>query len=95
MKEFGPLIMDLLDRAQIYRPAVRIDYFKERISNELLRAIIYRGPKTLIEAINITTEIEDDVKRLSHVITAPIFPTVNYGASFSGSAATTTSQQNY
>ncbi|CEP09651.1 hypothetical protein, partial, partial [Parasitella parasitica] len=96
MKQFGPLISDLLDRAQIYRPGVQIDYFKERINSELLRAVIYRGPKTLIEAINITTEVEEDLKRLGQNATTPAIPSINYGASSSGSnASTATEQQNF
>ncbi|CEP19608.1 hypothetical protein [Parasitella parasitica] len=97
MKQFVPLIADLLDRAQIYRPGIQIDYFKERIKSELLRSVIYRGlPKTLIEAINITTEVEEDLKRLGQNATTPAIPSINYGASSSGSnASTATEQQNF
>ncbi|KAI8639094.1 hypothetical protein BD408DRAFT_472690 [Parasitella parasitica] len=96
MKQFGPLISDLLDRAQVFRPGVQIGYFKERINSELLRAVIYRGPKTLIEAINITTEVEEGLQRLGQNAMTPIIPSINYGTSSSGSSALSiTEQQNF
>ncbi|KAI8347873.1 hypothetical protein BD560DRAFT_338351, partial [Blakeslea trispora] len=95
MKQFGPLITDLLERAQIYRPSLQLEYFKKRINNELLRAMIYRGPKTLVDAINITTAVEEDLQRVSLNATAPITPPITYAASSSGSSASTTlAQQN-
>ncbi|KAI7864010.1 uncharacterized protein EV154DRAFT_390283, partial [Mucor mucedo] len=64
MRVFGPIITDLLSRAQIFAPGVQLDYFKDRIRNELRTAIIYRGPTDLEQAIQITTDVEEDLRRV-------------------------------
>ncbi|KAG1434603.1 hypothetical protein G6F55_014510 [Rhizopus delemar] len=63
MRVFGPIITDLLQRAQIFSADVQLDYFKDRIHPELLKAIIYRGPANLMDAINIATELSIHTKQ--------------------------------
>ncbi|OBZ81215.1 hypothetical protein A0J61_10736 [Choanephora cucurbitarum] len=96
MKQFGPLITDLLHRAEIYRPSMQLDYFKERLNDELQMAMVYRGPKTLEEAIHVMTSVEEELQRMAQGKTAPSALPGPYAASSSGSSSTTQPlQQNY
>ncbi|EIE91706.1 hypothetical protein RO3G_16417 [Rhizopus delemar RA 99-880] len=107
MRVYGPVNTDLLQRAQIFSADVQLDYFKDRIHPELLKAIIYGGPSNLMELINIATEVEQALlksmgKSNNGSLNAVYTPTSNtttatYGSSSSRSHNTNTNneQQNF
>ncbi|KAG1239029.1 hypothetical protein G6F35_000323 [Rhizopus arrhizus] len=72
--EFAPKLMDLLYRAQVYTPAIQLDYFKEKIRPELKTAVIFGRATDLDTGIEIATEVEREFSRRGP-------PTYGYGRS--------------
>ncbi|SAM02197.1 hypothetical protein [Absidia glauca] len=100
--EFAPRLMDIMLRAQIYTPDLQLDYFKDRIRQELRNAVIYGRAKTIEDAIEIATEFERDLwKRSTPGDPLPSFTSMmpgGYGCSTGGSGtsgAVGEAQQNY
>ncbi|KAG1301530.1 hypothetical protein G6F64_011715 [Rhizopus arrhizus] len=100
--EFAPKLKDLLYRAQVFSPAIQLDYFKDKIKPELKTAVIFARARNLEEGINIATEIERELLRKNQVpdvssLIPEVKSTINYGASSSGSSSnlTTGEIQNY
>lgn len=59
---YAPKLMDVLFRAQIYAEATKIAYFKASIKQELRNAVMYGRPKSMVEAIDIATDVERDLR---------------------------------
>ncbi|KAG1248822.1 hypothetical protein G6F68_013635 [Rhizopus microsporus] len=104
--EFAPKLMDLLYRAQVYTPAIQLDYFKEKIRPELKTAVIFGRATDLDTGIEIATEVEREFSRRgpptygsgrSMAIDQAIPTPVTYDESSSGSNTSNGSgeQQNF
>ncbi|OBZ81291.1 hypothetical protein A0J61_10660, partial [Choanephora cucurbitarum] len=63
MVVFGQELREVARRAEIYANRMLIGYLKSAVNPEMTRAIIYRGPTTYTEAVNICIEVETDLIR--------------------------------
>lgn len=74
MKEFGPSITTLLQRAGIYQAKFQLDYLKDRLHPQLEKAVIMNRAQTLADGIHIATEIERSLakSKLSNTYMGPI-----------------------
>ncbi|CEP07116.1 hypothetical protein, partial, partial [Parasitella parasitica] len=63
MAEFGPEIIELLKRAQVYSPGIQLEYLKRALNPHLEQAVIYRGADTLEKGLAIASEIERSLKK--------------------------------
>ncbi|KAG1320309.1 hypothetical protein G6F62_011390 [Rhizopus arrhizus] len=61
MVVFAQQFREVARRAEIYSERQLIGYFKTAVNPEMTRAIIYRGPTTYSEAVNICIEVESDL----------------------------------
>ena len=58
---FGQELREVARRAEIYSDRMLIGYLKAAVNPEMTRAIIYRGPQTYVQALNICVEIETEL----------------------------------
>ncbi|KAI7867341.1 uncharacterized protein EV154DRAFT_488335 [Mucor mucedo] len=74
MKEFGPGITTLLQRAGIYQANIQLDYLNDQLHPELEKAVIMNRAQTLADGIHIATEIERSLakSKLSNTYMGPI-----------------------
>ncbi|KAG1037867.1 hypothetical protein G6F43_012771 [Rhizopus delemar] len=63
MMVFGQELWEEARRAEIYSDRMLIGYLKAAVNPEMTRAIIYRGPSSYAEAVNICIEVETDLLR--------------------------------
>ncbi|KAI8378263.1 hypothetical protein EDC96DRAFT_494103 [Choanephora cucurbitarum] len=63
MVVFGQELREVARRAEIHADRMLIGYLKSAVNPEMTRAIIYRGPTTYTEAVNICIEVENDLIR--------------------------------
>ncbi|KAG0738062.1 hypothetical protein G6F16_010624 [Rhizopus arrhizus] len=61
MVVFAQQFREVARRAEMYSERQLIGYFKTAVNPEMTRAIIYRGPTTYSEAVNICIEVESDL----------------------------------
>lgn len=58
MAEFGPKLMDLLDKAGVIGVDLQLDYLWQKINPELKNSVIISRPRDLRDAVAITIELE-------------------------------------
>lgn len=61
MVQFGQVLREVARKAEIYSERMLISYLKAAVNMEMTRAIIYRGPETYADAVNICVEVETDL----------------------------------
>ena len=74
MREFGPRLMELLQRAKIVGDELQLDYFNDRVNPSIRQAVTLHFPKTVREAISVATEIEYAAPRPTNTTTATMMP---------------------
>ncbi|KAI9356464.1 hypothetical protein BD770DRAFT_107984 [Pilaira anomala] len=61
MVQFGKVLREIARKAEIYSERMLISYLKAAVNMEMTRAIVYRGPETYADAVNICVEVETDL----------------------------------
>lgn len=70
MVQFGQKFREVARKAEVHSEVMLVSYLKAAVNPEMRKAIVYRGPKTYVQAVDICIEVETDF------LTDQIDPTV-------------------
>ncbi|KAG1455474.1 hypothetical protein G6F57_015291 [Rhizopus arrhizus] len=95
MVVFGQQLREVARRAGIHSDKMLIGYLKTAVNSEMTKAIIYRGPSTYGQAVNICIEVETDLLHLADTKVSYTPGYVNLNVRHTEREEKTTEIQNY
>ncbi|KAG0932504.1 hypothetical protein G6F64_011519 [Rhizopus arrhizus] len=95
MVVFGQQLREVARRAGIHSDKMLIGYLKTAVNPEMTKAIIYRGPSTYGQAVNICIEVETDLLHLADTKVSYTPGYVNLNVRHTEREEKTTEIQNY